>query len=329
MKKFVLLCSILALTSTIPVYSATTEMIEDYMDIVSNDCILGDYQDAVKYLDKVIQLDPSNKEFPELKSLLYQLGTKNQKSFITGYNADLDKAMAYKRLGDRVNQGNTLKEATKGGSFWIYSALGDFYRENKEYKQAVEAYFTAYQLEPSFTQALLSIAMCYLDLGEYELVNEPIKRFLYYNQQSDLAYAIRAKAYMALGQMNDAETEIITAIALNDDVEYQLMHGIILYRKGNYTKAINILTQVAEEVQTSDVYKFLGLSYLGRKEYSNAMLNLDKAILLSDDDKELIEKYNETRELIKNINTTNLQNEERTEVKNIYEDKSQQKIEEE
>ena len=129
--------------------------------------------------------------------------------------------------------------------------------------------------------------------------------------------------------MNDAETEIITAIALNDDVEYQLMHGIILYRKGNYTKAINILTQVAEEVQTSDVYKFLGLSYLGRKEYSNAMLNLDKAILLSDDDKELIEKYNETRELIKNINTTNLQNEERTEVKNIYEDKSQQKIEEE
>ena len=59
------------------------------------------------------------------------------------------------------------------------------------------------------------------------------------------------------------------------------------------------------------------------------MLNLDKAILLSDDDKELIEKYNETRELIKNINTTNLQNEERTEVKNIYEDKSQQKIEEE
>ena len=49
------------------------------------------------------------------------------------------------------------------------------------------------------------------------------------------------------------------------------------------------------------------------------MLNLDKAIILSDDDKELKQKYNETRELIKNINTEKLQNEERTEVKNIYE----------
>ena len=85
------------------------------------------------------------------------------------------------------------------------------------------------------------------------------------------------------------------------------------------------MSKVAEEVQTAEVFKYLGLSYLGRKEYSNAMLNLDKAILLSDDDKELNQKYNETRELIKNINTTKLQNEEREEVKQIYEDKPEKR----
>ncbi len=150
------------------------------------------------------------------------------------------------------------------------------------------------------------------------MFNEPIKRFLYFNQQSDIAYAIRAKAYMKLGQYNDAETEIVTALALNDDIEYQLIHGIILYKRGNYARAINILKEVAEQVQTSDVFKYLGLSYLARKEYSNAMLNLDKAILLSDDDKELNDKYNVTRELIKNINIMKLQNEEINEVKEIY-----------
>ncbi|MEE3349854.1 MAG: hypothetical protein VZR09_07425 [Candidatus Gastranaerophilaceae bacterium] len=319
MKKFVLLCSIILSVGFLPAYSVDSEMIEDYMDIVSNDCILGDYADAVKYLDKVMQLDPQNKEFKELKDLLYQLGTQNQKSFITGYNADLDRAMAYKRLGDSLNQGTVLKEAAKKGNFWVYNALGDYFRDNKEYKSAVEAYFTAYQLEPSFTQALLSIAACYLELGEYELVNEPVRRFLYFNQQSDLAYALRAKAYLALHQLNDAETEIVTALALKDDIEYQFIHGMILYRKGNYNKAIQVLNKVAEEVQTAEVFKYLGLSYLGKKEYSNAMLNLDKAIILSDDDKELKQKYNETRELIKNINTEKLQNEERTEVKNIYE----------
>ena len=322
MKRLVLLL-ILAGWFTAPCYSYNSEIVEDYMDIVSNDCIIGDYADAVKYLDRVIQIEPRNEEFPKLKELLFQLGTKNQKSFITGYNADLDKAMSYKRLGDRINQGDVLKSATKSNSFWIYSYLGDFYRENRDFKAAVEAYFTAYQIEPSFTQALLSIAVCYLELGEYELVNEPIKRFLYYNQQSDLAYAIRAKAYMELNQFNDAETEIVTAIALNDDIEYQLIYGIIMYKRGNYPKAINILNKVAEEIQTSDVFKYLGLSYLARKEYSNAMLNLDKAIILSEDDKELNQKYNEAREIIKGINAQKLLEEERTEIKNIYEEKSE------
>lgn len=326
MKKSVILLLIILAGIINPAYSNNNEIIEDYMDMASHNCLLGDYEDAVKYLDRILTISPNDGETKKLKSLLYQLGTKNQKSFITGYIADLDKAMAYKRVGDNLHQSNTLQDATKGGNFWIYHYLGEFYRENKEYKAAVEAYFAAYQLEPTFTQALLSIAICYLESGEYELVNEPIKRFLYLNQQCDLAYAIRANAFMNLNQLNDAETEIVTAIALNDDIEYQLIHGIILYKRGNYDRAITILNKVSQEVQTSDVFKYLGLSYLGKKEYSNAMLNLDKAIILSNDDKELNEKYNEARALIKNINSQKLYNEERAEVKNIYGEKSETNI---
>jgi len=321
MKKLVILSLFLAMSFSMPAHADNSEIIEDYMDIVSNDCLLGDYADAVKYLDRIITMEPEDKYYPYLKRLLYQLGTTDQRSFLDGYNKDLDKALSYKKIGDRINMGNTLAEAAKSENFWIYGYLGDYYRENKNYKPAIDSYLHAYQLQPSFTQALLAIAICYLESEQYELVNEPIKMFLYQNQQCDVAYAIRAKAYMHLNQLNDAETEIVTAIALNDDIEYQLIHGIILYKKCNYNKAINVLTKVAEEVQTAEVFKYLGLSYLGRKEYSNAMLNLDKAILLSDDDKELNQKYNETRELIKNINTVKLENEEREEVKQIYEDK--------
>lgn len=328
MKRAFILLLILMTGTLIPARSNNEEIIEDYMDIVSHNCLLGDYEDAVMYLDRIIKLAPSDTEYPKLKSLLYQLGTKNQKSFITGYVPDLDKSMSYRRLGDRVNEGNSLQDAAQKGNFWIYNYLGEFFRENKDYNAAIDAYFKAYQIEPSFTQALLSIAICYLEAGNYEMVNEPIKRFLYFNQQCDLAYAIRAKAYMKRNMFNDAETEIVTAIALNDDIEYELIHGVILYRKGSYARAINILNKVSTEVQTSDVFKYLGLSYLGLKQYSDAMLNLDKAILLSDDDKELNEKYNETRAIIKNINAEKLLNEERAEVKNIYEEKSETKSDE-
>lgn len=320
MRKFAL-SGLIMLTLCSPVLADDNEMIEDYMDIVSNDCILGDYRDAVTYLDRVIKLAPNNPTYPKLKELLYQLGTRHQTSFITGYNADLDKAMAYKRVGDRVNEGNVLKTSAKGSNFWVYSYLGDYYRENKEYTQAIDAYFTAYQIEPSFTQALLAIAVCYLDSGQYELVNEPIKRFLYQNQQSDIAYAIRAKAYYALGQITDAETEIVTAIALNNDDEYQLLYGQILYKRGNYNKAITVLSKLAENIKTSDVFKYLGLSYLEKKEYSNAMLNLDKAIILSNDDPELNQKYNEIKEIIRQSNEEKLKDETRSEIRGIYDDK--------
>lgn len=319
MKKAFLTLLILLLANGLPAISSTDEIIEDYMDIVANNCIIGDYADAVMYLDKVIKLAPGNPEFPKLKNLLYQLGTKNQKSFISGYNENIDKAFNYKLLGERNLEGDILQKATKNGNFWAYSYLGDFYRENKLYDRAVDAYIQAFQMEPSFTQALLAIAMCYYESGQYELVNEPIKRFLYSNQQSDVAYALRAKTYMMQGQLLNAETEIVTALALNKDVEYKLIHGIILYKKGNYNRAIETLNEVATEVQTSDVFKFLGLSYFALKEYSNAMLNLDKAIILSNDDKELNMKYNEIKALIKNINKDKLQTEERAEVKNIYE----------
>lgn len=315
--KRLLLTSFLFASLILPV--PANEIIEDYMDIISNDCVLGDYADAVNYLDKIIQMTPNNQEYKKLKDLLYQLGTTDQKSFISGYNSQLDKAFNAKLAGDRVGEENALKEATSSGNFWAYSYLGDYFRENKRYQEAIDAYFKAYELQPSFTQALLAIAVCYLESGQYEMVNEPIRRFLYHNQQSDVAYAIRAKAYMMQNQLVDAETEIVTALALNNDIEYKLIHGIILTKRGNYQKAINILEELTKEVQTCDVYKYLGFSYLGLKDYNNAMLNMDKAIILSDDDNELKTKYNETKALIKQMNTEQLQNEERPEVKNIYE----------
>jgi len=316
MKRLLIISFIL---SALILPAKANEIIDDYMDIISNDCILGDYQDAVKYLDKIIRLTPNNQEYKKLKDLLYQLGTTNQKSFISGYNPELDKAFRAKLAGDRIGEENALKLATHGGNFWAYAYLGDYFRESGKYEAAIDSYLRAYELQPSFTQALLAIAVCYLEAGQYEMVNEPIRRFLYHNQQSDTAYAIRAKAYMMLGQFVDAETEIVTALALNNDLEYKLLHGIILTKKGNYPKAINVLNEVAGEIQTSDVYKYLGFCYLGIKDYNNAMLNMDKAIILSEDDTELKTKYNETKAIIKNINMQNLRNEDRTEVKNIYE----------
>ena len=162
-------------------------------------------------------------------------------------------------------------------------------------RKAKQVIKKAFEIQPGFTQALLSIALCNIDAGHYDAAIPPVTRFLYYNQQEDFGYFVRAKAYMGMSQYNDAETEINTAIALNDDIEYRYVHGIILYNKGSYARAKELLESLTEDIQTSDIYKYIGLCYFGLKDYNNALINLDKALILSDDDKFLLLKYNEVK----------------------------------
>ena len=44
-------------------------------------------------------------------------------------------------------------------------------------------------------------------------------------------------------------------------------------------------------MQTAEVYKYLGLCDYALHNYASALLNIDKAIILSDDDKNLNSKY--------------------------------------
>ena len=151
------------------------------------------------------------------------------------------------------------------------------------------------QANPDFTQAHLAVALCHYEMGDYDGVIPPVTRFIYYNQQEDFGYALRAKAYMKMGRYNDAETEIVTALALNDDVEYKLLKGIILCNKNQYRQAIDILEPLTQTIQTSDIYKYIGYAYYGLQDYNNALLNMDKAIILNDDDNDLKLRYNDAK----------------------------------
>ena len=77
-----------------------------------------------------------------------------------------------------------------------------------------------------------------------------------------------------------------------------MIEAKILYYKGEYDDAREKLNILSRNVQTSEVYKFLGLCDYAQKDYRNALLNLDKAIILSDDDKTLNSTYNEIKQIL-------------------------------
>ena len=172
---------------------------------------------------------------------------------------------------------------------------GHFFRKEKQYQRALQYYQAALNATTQSSAPLLYIGICYFEMGNYSEAYPVLTQFIAYNQQESYAYAMRARAATELGRYNDAETDVVTAIALEDTIEYRYLEGLILFKRGNYKKAQTSLEKIASQIQTSDVYKFLGLSYYATGDLNNALINLDKAIILSDDDVELKNKYNEVK----------------------------------
>lgn len=287
---YMLICSLISIPCVFG-----NEMAEDYADIAKNYAVQGDYSGAVSYFNRVLSIEPNNQEVKDNIKMLQRFVSPVKKSYASRVNQHLDNAMNAKKNGDMTATLTHIKNASNGSGFLYYNFLGEYYKETKQYNLAIAAFNQALQANPDFTQAHLAVALCRYEMGDYEGVIPPVTRFIYYNQQEDFGYALRAKAYMKMNRFNDAETEIVTALALNDDVEYKLLKGIILCKKNQYRQAIDILGNLAETIQTSDIYKYLGYAYYGLQDYNNALLNLDKAIILSDDDKSLKDKYNEVK----------------------------------
>lgn len=292
MKKL-LLYGLICLLTCIP--AGANEITEDYMDIAKNYCLIGDYPNAISYLNRILAIEPNYTQVRDIIVMLNRFTSQDRKAYATRQNSSIYNAMVAKYNGDSTLTLEYLKKAANANGFLFYNFLGEYYKELGNYNMAIAAFNSALEYNPDFVQAYLAVALCRYEMGDYEGVIPPITKFLYFNQQESFAYMVRAKAYMMMGRNNDAETEIVTALALNDDIMYRFIHGIILCKKGQFAQAKNILEPLTDTISNADIYKYLGIAYLGLKDYNDAVLNLDKAIVLSDDDKELEAKYNEAK----------------------------------
>lgn len=276
------------------------EMIEDYLDIASSYAVSGNYASAMDYIDKILSIEPYNKDIASLKITLKNMQNGTMPSPFVAENKNLSLAQNAKLTGNKMAEMQYLTQAASSGGYWANMFTGDFYRKNKQYNKAIPYYQKALNSTTQYSTPLLYLGICYFEMKNFNEAFPILTQFIAYNQQESYAYAMRARVLTELGRYNDAETDIVTAIALEDTIEYRYLEGLILFKRGNYKKAQTTLEKIANEVQTSDIYKFLGLSYYATGDLNNALLNLDKAILLSNDDKEIQAKYNEIKAKVVN-----------------------------
>jgi tetratricopeptide (TPR) repeat protein len=224
---------------------------------------------------------------------LTRITNPNSKSYLTSKNKNIYNSKIAKLQGNFDKEISALNLTTN--DFWSIYSLGEIYLNNNDYKNAIYNYQKAISLNPDYTQSYLSLAQAYIANKDFSNAIDVLNKYLTYNKNSDIAYAMRAKAYLNTNNIDKAENDIEKAINIEEDISYLLIEAKILYYKGDYSQAREKLNILSQNIQTSEVYKYIGLCDYAMGNYPSALLNTDKAIILSDDDKELNSKYNEIK----------------------------------
>jgi tetratricopeptide (TPR) repeat protein len=300
MKK-VLLSVILTVLIGLNLPTFSSEIEEDYLDIAGDYCVVGEYARALEYLDKILTINPNNKTASDLKSGLTHIMSGDKKSYVSAVNTFVKNAQEYKRVGDSQSEYSTLLQGSNAqNSYLAYYYLGNFYRDRKDYLRALDSYNSASSARADFAQAYLASGIVLFEIGRYDSALNPLDKYLTFVPDDDLAYEMKSRAEFQLGLLNNAKIDNNKAIELNDCPEYQFDRAKILYKDGKYQESKDLFTSLLKDIQTSKIYEYLGYCDLALNDYMSALMNIDKALILSDDDEFLQNKYNEIKDMLEN-----------------------------
>lgn len=311
MKKLLLSISLSVALLCPTIAIADEDFIEDYLDIAANYCVTGDYTLAMEYLDKILLKQPDNKKAQDLKNGLTHVISGDKKTYITAVNPYIKEAQEYKRLGNEQGEYESLLSGTKAQNAYLaHYYLGNFYRERLNYSKALDSYNAALSARSDFAQAYLASGITLFEIGKYESALNPIEKYITIIPNDDLAYATKSRIEFQLGMLQESMVDILKAISINNCPEYQFDRAKLLYKNGEYKEAKALFTKLLPNIQTSKIYEYMGLCDLATQDYMSALMNIDKAIILSDDDEYLENKYNEIKGMLEK--NQNAQEEQQT-----------------
>ena len=246
------------------------DITEDFLDIAANYCIQGNYDEAINYVNKAIAHEPNNPDLVTIKNGIYRIKSADAKSYLTSKNPAIKTAEECRKSGDKNSEFNTLLKGANEKNPWATYYLAEYYRQDKQYNTALNYYDKTLELKEGFAQCYLGITLT--------LINLNLKNYV------------------------DAQADVITALSISDDIEYKLLEGKILYYRGDYKSAKDTLISLTSCIKTAELYKYLGLCDYKLQDYNNALLNLNTSIILSDEDNEVKNKYNEVKSKLTNGN---------------------------
>ncbi len=219
---------------------------------------------AIDQYEQIIRLQPDSMDDHLLLGRLYRLNNDLQKAeneFKTAVKlqpgseeAVTTLAYLYNELGDTARATQVLSSVPNGErSAKLYSALGYTYEQQKQYKNAVEAYRHAIELDRDNLDAIRGLAQNLLNDGQADAALEQYKVIADANPEDAQTYVRIAEIYRKQGKFDVALENLKKAESMvQDSVEVPYNIAAIYQAQGRYDEAIPIMRDLLKKSEKSD-----------------------------------------------------------------------------
>ena len=219
---------------------------------------------AIEQYEQIVRLQPDNMDDHLLLGRLYRLNNDLQKAeseFKTAVKLQPDSeeavttlAYLYNELGDTGRAAQVLSSVPNSErSAKLYSALGYTYEQQKQYKNAVEAYRHAIELDRDNLDAIRGLAQNLLNDGQADAALEQYKVIADANPEDAQTYVRIAEIYRKQGKFDLALDHLKKAESMvQDSVEVPYNIAAIYQAQGRYDEAIPIMRDLLKKSEKPD-----------------------------------------------------------------------------
>ena len=281
---------------------------------------------AIEQYERIVKIEPNNIDDRLLLGRLYRLNNDLQKAeneLKTAVQLDPNSeeaittlALLYSEEGDTAHALQVLSSVpATGRSAKLYSALGTTYEQRKDYKNAIEAYKKAIQLDRDNLDYIRGLAENLLNDGQMDAALDQYKVIADANPEDAQTYLRIAEIYrkqekydLALESLKKAETMV------PDSMEVPYNVALVYQAQGRGDEAAKILQDLLKKTEKPDnnysqsdrsnravFIERLGRIYRDQSNHSAAVETFRKMLALGDESaesgyQEIIDTYREAKQ---------------------------------
>ncbi len=281
---------------------------------------------AIEQYEQIIKIEPDDVDDHLLLGRLYRLNNDLQKAegeFKTAVKLDPNSeeavttlAYLYNEEGDTARAGEVLSSIPDAArSAKLYSALGYTYEQQKQYKNSINAYRKAIELDRENLDAIRGLAQNLTNDGQTDAALEQYKIIADANPEDWQTYLRIAEIYRKSGKFDLALESLKKAQSMApDSLEAPYNIAAVYQAQGRYDEAIQVMQDLLKKSEKTDnsytqaeknnrsvFLERLGMIYRDNNDNPPAIETFRKMLALGDENAErgyqqIIDTYREAKQ---------------------------------